>query len=228
MTDAMSCGDIRQALGVYVVGAIDPAERATVDEHLTHCSDCTQELAGLAGLPALLGRVPLTDAERLARDGAGLEPQDEPRPELLDSLLRRVTVRRRALRWRGIAAAAAAAVIAVAGGVAVGLAASHASDHAYQQEAYGSNARTHVTAAVSYQSTSWGTAMRVQVTGIRTGVDCKFWVVNSRGQRSVAGGWIVARDYPDQWYPASSPVALGKVRSFEITWDGRVLVTIPA
>jgi Putative zinc-finger len=228
MTEAISCGDIRQLLGVYVVGAIDPAERAIVDEHLSHCSDCTQELAGLAGLPALLGRVPLTDAEQLAAEGAEPPSADEPRPELLDSLLRRLAARRQTRMWRGLAAAAAAVVIAVAGGVAIGVVASHASDHDYQQEAYGSNSRTHVTAAVSYQPTVWGTAMRVEVTGVPTGADCTFWVVNARGQRSVAGGWVVARNYPDQWYPASSSVRLASVQSFEITWDGKVLVTIPA
>jgi Putative zinc-finger len=228
MNEAISCGDIRQLLGVYVVGAIDPAERAIVDEHLSHCSECTQELAGLAGLPALLGRVPLSDAEQLVADGAEPPGTDEPRPELLDSLLGRLAARRKSRMWRGLAAAAAAVVIAVAGGVAIGVVASHASDHAYQQEAYGSNSRTHVTAAVSYQPTSWGTAMRVEVTGIRTGASCAFWVVNSRGQRSLAGGWVVARNYSDQWYPASSSEHLSSVRSFEITSHGKVLVTIPA
>ena len=68
MTELTDCGDIRLALGVYVVGAIDPAERAIVDAHLSHCPDCREELAGLAGLPALLGRVPREDAERLLLD----------------------------------------------------------------------------------------------------------------------------------------------------------------
>jgi anti-sigma factor RsiW len=228
MTGTTSCGDIRQLLGVYVVGAIEPAERALVDEHLSHCSDCTEELAGLAGLPALLGRVPLSDAERLAQDGADLAALDEPPAELLDSLLSRVAARRRTRMWRGVAAAAAAAVIAIAGGAAAGVAVSHASDHAYQEEAYGSNQRTAVTAAVSYAPAAFGTAMRVQVTGIPAGVSCKFWVVNARGQRYAAGGWVVARGYPDQWYPASTTVAPGNLRSFEITWNGKVMVTIPA
>jgi len=52
-----ACREIRQLLGVYVVGAIDPAERMTVDEHLMGCPQCRDELAGLAGLPAMLSRV---------------------------------------------------------------------------------------------------------------------------------------------------------------------------
>src|ERR1700739_1342092 len=61
-----ACREIRQLLGVYVVGAIDPAERALVDEHLAECQSCRDELAGLAGLPAMLSRVPAADVERLS------------------------------------------------------------------------------------------------------------------------------------------------------------------
>jgi len=35
MTGSADCRDIRHALGVYVLGAIDPAERAMVDSHLS-------------------------------------------------------------------------------------------------------------------------------------------------------------------------------------------------
>ena len=59
------CREIRQLLGVYVVGAIDPAERALVDEHLGQCQLCRDELAGLAGLPAMMSRVPVADVEWL-------------------------------------------------------------------------------------------------------------------------------------------------------------------
>ena len=57
MTSAWECADTRQALGVYVLGAIDPAERSLVDAHVSGCPECQDELAGLAGLPALLSRV---------------------------------------------------------------------------------------------------------------------------------------------------------------------------
>ena len=73
-----ACRDIRQALGIYVVGAIDPAERTIVDVHLGTCPDCREELAGLAGLPALLGRVPARDAERLILDSAEIRDLEEP------------------------------------------------------------------------------------------------------------------------------------------------------
>jgi len=60
MSTTAGCREIRHSLGVYVLGAIDPADRALVEEHLASCPECREELAGLAGLPALLavGRVP--------------------------------------------------------------------------------------------------------------------------------------------------------------------------
>ena len=145
MTDTTGCQHVRQSLGIYVLGAIDPAERAEVDAHLTGCADCRQELAGLAGLPALLGRVPAAEAARIA----GLAAEDLPGQEsavgrlpgqesaeterlapaqgtdgaggvqdTLTPLLARVAQRRRVNRWRSLAAAAA--VVIVAAGAAIG------------------------------------------------------------------------------------------------------------
>jgi hypothetical protein len=243
------CGDIRHALGVYVLGAVDPAERAVVDAHLSTCPECREELAGLAGLPALLGRVPLHDAERLAAGDGGPGDFEEPPAELLDSLLRRIAARRRSRRWRGLAAAAAAAVIAVGAGIgggtliAHGPAASGPGAHAVKQQepevVVGFNPRTHVTAVVSYmQDTRRAggqprnrsqTDMKVAVTGIRSGTFCQFWVTTFSGHVLLVGGWIVSTDHDSNWYgPATSPVAAASVRSFAITKDGKVLVTIPA
>ena len=52
------CAGIRVQLGIYVVGAITPPDRATVVRHLAACPNCRDELAGLAALPGLLLRPP--------------------------------------------------------------------------------------------------------------------------------------------------------------------------
>ena len=167
MTGLADCREIRHALGVYVVGAIDPAERAIVDAHLSHCRDCREELAGLAGLPALLGRVPLEDAERLALGDEELG--GEPPAELLDALLRQVAARRRARRWRVIAAAAAAAIIAVGGG---GLAAESLMSHRHRHSGVVPGARQRPGHArerrrLLLPGGVGDQTMQVQVTGIR-------------------------------------------------------------
>jgi anti-sigma factor RsiW len=54
MTGSRACAEIRLELGVYVLGAIEAADRSAVDAHVAWCADCRGELADLAGLPRLL------------------------------------------------------------------------------------------------------------------------------------------------------------------------------
>jgi predicted lipoprotein with Yx(FWY)xxD motif len=62
MDEAGTCAGIRPQLGVYLTGAIAPADRVVVVRHLAACDGCRAELAGLAGLPALLRRPPVQAA----------------------------------------------------------------------------------------------------------------------------------------------------------------------
>jgi len=111
MTQTWGCTEARPSLGVYVLGAIDPVERGLVDAHLATCRDCRDELAGLAGLPALLARV---DPDEISRISAG-EParsvtSDRPPEELLATVRGLAEARRRRTRWRYLSAAAAVVV----------------------------------------------------------------------------------------------------------------------
>jgi anti-sigma factor RsiW len=47
----------RLETGAYLLGALDPSERRTFEEHLRTCVTCGQELTALAGLPGMLARV---------------------------------------------------------------------------------------------------------------------------------------------------------------------------
>ena len=238
-----ACRDIRQALGIYVVGAIDPAERTVVDIHLGTCPDCREELAGLAGLPALLGRVPADEAERLILHDDDLsDPQ--PPAELLDSLLGRVAVRRASRRWSGIAAAAAAVLIAVTGG-AVGARFIDPGGHPSApvaieapEQVSATNAHTGVSAIIRYAGRSWGTQMEVWVAGIPAGTTCQLIAVDSSGAKWPAGGWTVPAGGQAPGYPAGSSLPPSRLRSFEVITGGvvsggvvsggHVLVTVPA
>ena len=55
-------GHVREDLGGYVLGALEPAEAAAVREHLTSCAPCAAEHARLAGLPELLALADGLDA----------------------------------------------------------------------------------------------------------------------------------------------------------------------
>jgi anti-sigma factor RsiW len=56
-------------IGVYVLGALAPAERDAFERHLGECASCREEVAELAVLPGLLGRLDLATATAVARDG---------------------------------------------------------------------------------------------------------------------------------------------------------------
>ncbi len=222
-----SCRTFRELLGVYVVGAIEPGERAAVDAHLSQCYECREELAALAPLPALLHRVRPADAERILLASPPRPDPAEPSAEMLDSLLARVGSKRRTRRFRALFAAAAAVLIAVGGGVAVSEATAAHPRHATIDVATGSKGPLVVT--VRYGRSSWGgTHMSVRASGFRQWTSCKFWVVTKSGQRVLAAGWMVGPGGDKLWYPAQSDVPESSVTGFQITTARVVRLDIPA
>lgn len=221
-----SCRGIRELLGVYIVGAIEPADRAVVDDHLADCAGCREELAGLAGLPALLRRVPLADAERFAAPEAHPRDHGEPQPELLSELLRQVAARRRGRRLRSVFAIAAALLIAVGGtGAVVHALTPPASGQASVSDVV-HNSKGAVAAVVKYGASPLGTEIWVLTKGIREGTTCKFWVQTHSGAELVSG-WTVGPDASRIWYPADSPVPPDQITGFLITSAGKALLQIP-
>jgi Putative zinc-finger len=227
MTGVSSCRDIRQALGVYVLGAIDPAERAQVDEHLATCPGCREELASLAGLPAMLRKVPMVEAERLAAPDAESDLSVAPSQEMLDSLVARTAHVRRMHRWRGVLATAAAVIVALGGGAAVATALQPGSSHvtAHWKRALGSGA-TGIHLTVEYQSVKGGTWIKANVTGAPPGTVCKFQVVDGHGRVMVLGSWVYRKG--STWYPVSSSVSEADLSSFQLTIGGNVVASARA
>jgi hypothetical protein len=107
----MTCELLPNA-GVYVLGSLDAAERAEYERHLAGCEECSRSVRRLAGLPGLLGRVPL---EVLETPG-----EREPVPEtLLPAVVAEARRARRRRAARTATLVAAAVVLLVAGTAAV-------------------------------------------------------------------------------------------------------------
>ena len=62
----MTCTDVQQLLGVYVLGAVDARERELVQSHLAGCEECRCELESLQDVPELLDLLAPEDWERIA------------------------------------------------------------------------------------------------------------------------------------------------------------------
>ena len=227
MTGLSSCREIRQALGVYVLGAIDPAERAQVDAHLTTCPGCREELASLAGLPAMLRKVPVVEAERLASPDAEPDLSVVPSEDMLKSLVARTTNVRRIHRWRGALAAAAAVIVALGGGAAIATALqpSHSVNNEHWKTVLGGGAAgIHLT--VKYRSVASGTLMETNVTGAPEGATCQFQVVDGHGKVMPLGSWVYW--HGSAWYPASSSLSEADLSTFQLTIGGKVVASARA
>lgn len=233
----MDCAEARVSLGVYVLGAIDPAERAQVDTHLAGCRDCRDELAGLAGLPALLSRVDKEEAMALAvsdgppsGEGAAdaAKAEEEPPRELLATVVDLTTARRRRRRLREAGLGVAAALIIAAGvfgGLQAGSSPAQQATDALAQtpgpaagpwETLNGHAQG-MTATVQYRAMGWGTQLAAKVTGIPIGTPCQMWVIEKGGTRVLAASWAVDNNEGKVYYPASADVSADQVHGFVIT-----------
>jgi hypothetical protein len=235
----MDCAETRISLGVYVLGAIEPAERALVEAHLASCRDCRDELAGLAGLPALLARVSAEEAISL---GAAAGPPDsaadaaEPPRELLATVLDLTAARRRSRRLRDAGIGIAAALIIAAGvfgglrlssGPAAPVAAVAARDAGTPSGPWETvtGQSGGMTATITYRSMGWGTELESKVTGIPAGTRCQLWVTDSAGNRVLGGNWVTDNGEGTVWYPGSAALSGQDVTSFEVTvGTGRAIV----
>jgi hypothetical protein len=236
MTQTWDCVEARPSLGVYVLGAIDPGERGLVDAHLLTCRDCRDELAGLAGLPALLARVNPDEISRICADDAVRPASDDAPEELLGTVLGLAEARRRRNRWRYLSAAAA--VAAIAGGLFAGLssatsttvtktvAAGFTNGTADWDTADATNGSTGATATVAYAHQLWGDSFQVLVDDIPAGTTCQMWVIHPDGTRTEVAAWTTARDEGKVWYAGSMASTAGSIGTFQITAGPKVLLTI--
>jgi hypothetical protein len=225
------CGELREALAVYVLGAIEPADRDAVDRHLPGCADCRDELAGLAGLPALLRKVSVAEATALAV-GRTDRPGNLPSGQVLLSMLARSS-RQRGRQVRTRATAAAAAGLVAGAGVIAGWQAAQPpaplparSAPSWTGTSQAVSQQTQAGATVRYAASRWGLRLSVQVTGIPPGTACELEVVNRGGQELAAGSWTIT-GRPGAWYPASAAVPLSGIREFVLSAGSRTLVRLP-
>ena len=180
--------DIRHALGAYTAGALDPAERARVDEHLGTCTACREELARFAALPGLLARLSAGEVlpSVLAEDAIATRA-------IVVAGRERRALRRRLLAWRVATVAAALAVVAVVGVAIVGPTPVDAGDRYVADEAS-------AVAEAVVEPRDWGMRVRLSVDEIPDREGYILWAVPHEGEGEDA--------YVASWLRSSRPVEL--------------------
>ena len=177
--------DAQQSLGSYVLGALDVADRAAVEEHLRTCQQCRAELVGFAGLPGLMGR--LTPAE--AREG-----RMQPSPLLLPATIAAVEEEksldlRTARRWRTGAVAATGAAVAACTALIIALSSGTPAAPAPGGHPMVAAANSAAAGAISLQSKPWGTQIHLVLTDLPPHETFTAWTIDTSGHYTAAATW---------------------------------------
>ncbi|WP_142274639.1 anti-sigma factor family protein [Mycobacterium scrofulaceum] len=146
----------------YVLGSLSAAERREFEAHLAHCPACREAVADLSGVPALLSQLG-PDEVAAINDAGPRSVTPELSPELLTSLLAKVSWRRRRTRivtW--VASSAAAVVLAI--GVFVGVQGYSSSSQQVTASAapMAQVGTTLLTSTVQLSSQHWGTSINLR------------------------------------------------------------------
>lgn len=216
----MTCPRAADGLGAYVLGVLEPDERAAMVAHLRTCRSCADELAEFSELPALLDRVRPEDLRTDALDPGGAHPAPvAPSAELFDRL---AAVAAPPSRLRARAVAVVAAVLLAVAGVGVGLAVRGGDPQQTVTAAAGA-----VQATVTATSVDDGSALDVTVAGLRPGEECRLVAVDAAGGRHAAGTWPASPAGGGTWRGWAD---LDRARLAEVVLlgdGGRELVRLP-
>lgn len=190
------------ALGAYVLGALDERETREVDAHLAACPNCREYVDELRELSNALGEVP---------PEAFLDGPPEDGDLVLQRTLRQVRAEKesgvRARRLLVSAAAVVAVAIALGGGVLLGKGNGQSAPVALPPQSTGQPPTTTAVAGTKEMSGSSNGAslyvtvtpavgwvrVNASVTGIPAGQKCQLVVVSKSGQTEVAGSWLVTQ-----------------------------------
>ncbi|HEX5405601.1 MAG TPA: zf-HC2 domain-containing protein [Pseudonocardiaceae bacterium] len=191
---------LSNALGAYVLGALDPRETREVTAHLADCAECRALAVEFTGLKDKLGAVPREIFLDGLPDGGDL---------VLRRTLRQVRTEHHAgLRTRTILMSAGA-VIAVAavlgGGILLGRNSAPGDSVALPAPSMASGRTPSIRAAVHMHGAQHGAELSVTVmpaggwvrvsawvAGVPTGQKCQLVVVSRSGRTEVAGSWLVS------------------------------------
>jgi hypothetical protein len=201
----------------YVLGALDPDERAAFEEHLRTCAECRARVGEVDDMPALLADI--GEAEMVV----------DPVPAtLLPSLLRAAARqhRRQRLTVGALTALAAACVIALV----VALWPTSGSHAPPRQDFVPVAQSSPVLASATLTAKTWGTAIDVHCHYVSASVDHAFSyglvVYDRHGTRHQVGDWRLPPDR-DIDYQAGTSLLPQQISKIEITLpDGTPLLRL--
>ncbi|MBD0691360.1 hypothetical protein BG452_08880 [Streptomyces sp. CBMA123] len=181
-------------VGAYVLGVLEPAERAVFERHLADCPQCTEQMAQLGFVEPLLAEY------AASATAAGLDPAEPaPTPDghLLDRLVAEVTAGRRRGRIRRLVLALAATAM-VAAGPAVTAAVLTADTTpavvAVAAQFSATDPATGAKATVGVDGRTWGSQVSLRLSGVQGPLTCRLVAVSHGGDHQTVTTWSVPAD----------------------------------
>jgi hypothetical protein len=177
------CREWRERLGAYVLGQLSDDERAATAAHIEGCAACRAEAESLAPLAELLPKA----------DPAQLGAAPAPPAELADRIAARIAretgqTRRRKRRRLTIGFSTAAAAAAAAAVLLLTVGNSSPPGGARQTVTFHSLPRG-VEIAATLEPRPFGTEIRMDVHGIRSGTLCRVFLRRADGTTMPAGSF---------------------------------------
>jgi anti-sigma factor RsiW len=169
----MTC-PLSLSLGAYALGSLTGRERQDVAAHLLDCTDCRDELAGMAGVVGLLHR---------------LSVASEPPPEHPTERAHR---RRPKVLVVAVTAVIAVAITGLLIGSVTGLVrGDRTSTRDVAQSATWSarDPASGVAASASMQPQQWGTSVQLRLTHLPARLECRLVVTRTNGSGQTIGTW---------------------------------------
>jgi hypothetical protein len=225
--------------GPYVLGALPPEDRRAFEEHLTTCGHCRSEVQEFAGLPGLLSRLPAGELPAVLQGS----PEPPPPVSVLPALLAEAGVERKSRRRRSaiVGIAAALAIAAGSAGVTGAIINEPAGGVVAQQEPppqqpfIPAEAGLPVAASAVISDVPGGTriVMTCQYSGPlsdETNSPATYnlrYVPKGGGAPHWMDSWPVLSGHPYK-VDMVVPVARDQISKFEVTWNGKPVLSLPA
>ncbi|GGS51631.1 MULTISPECIES: anti-sigma factor family protein [Actinokineospora] len=196
-------------VGAYLLGALDPADRAVVQAHLAGCPVCESELLRMAPLPGLLQRVQEADFAEPEPDA----PITEPVPVAPAAPARRARL--------PVLVAAVAVVIALAGIVAAQTLGRKSDMVTWSAHDPASGIRAYV----DLTQRPWGTELSIRMRDVPPGKPCKLVVRARDGSRETAGWWAAGTTAEEE-IPGSTSFDLSAIAKVEVISGDNIVIDI--
>lgn len=208
----------REALGAYVLGALEPDEHAALDRHLAGCATCREEVDAFRALPPLL--------DRLSPDEAAAAGDLRPRHDVASTLAavaaEQQRARRALWRWR-----AAAGVAAVAAAVLLAVVVPWPRPAAVYEAQPAVAAAQETQGRVTVTERPWGMRVALDVRDLPVRQGYSLWAVDGDEHRAMAASWS-ATDGGEVRLDGACYMAADEVVRFELVAEDELLATFEA